>query len=274
MNTVKIKFLGTGGGRFVMISQKRRTGGMVFYDSRANDDLHLYVDPGPGALVYSLQEGIALNKLDGLIVTHAHLDHSNDAEAIIEAMTHGCKNERGVLIANSTVLNGVEVAEEDYTQVISEYHQNAVERIIEMKEGRPVELKGRTMQFLRTKHGDPNTMAFKIASEKTIGFITDTELFDNLLTFFSDSDYLVINVLRPLSKKWQGHLNVEDAAEIINAIEPTMAILQHFGYNMLYSSLEKQRNFLEEKTKGDTEITFAKDFQTVDFEGKGLEKFM
>lgn len=276
VSSVRIKFLGTGGGRFTMIHQRRATGGMVFYDHSGEvaDPLTLYIDPGPGALVYSVKEGISLEELDGLIVTHAHLDHCNDAEAIIEAMTNGCKKERGVLIANSTILRGAKTNGEEYTQVISDYHQNAVECTIEVKEQQSVRIKGREIQFFLTEHGDPNTMAFKIDSEQTIGFITDTDFFEGINTFFSGCDYLVMNVLRPVGRKWEGHLNIEDAANILNAVTPDMAILKHFGYSMLYSSLKKQEEFLENKINEDTKVLFAEDFQEVDFEKKGLEKFV
>lgn len=276
---MKIKFLGTGGGRFVMITQKRRTGGMLLKSSGdGKEDLRLYIDPGPGALVYSLKEGVDLKKLDGLIVTHAHLDHCNDAEAIIEAMTHGCKEKRGVLIGNSTVLKGLNTEKEEFTQEISTYHQNAVRKVKEMKVEENITLKGRKIQFFRTKHGEPNTMAFKIKRKnqnETVGFITDSALFDDLLKFFSDCSYLIINVLRPKGKEWEGHLNINDVAEILNHIRPKKAILHHFGYSMLYSSLKEQKEFLEEKTT-ESEIIFAKDFQEIPLDEKreGLGQFM
>jgi hypothetical protein len=47
----EIVFLGTGGGRFSMITQKRRTGGLRVISEKMN----VHVDPGPGALIYSLQ---------------------------------------------------------------------------------------------------------------------------------------------------------------------------------------------------------------------------
>lgn len=272
---MRIKFLGTGGGRFIMITQKRKTGGLVFYDKEENtEDLRLYVDPGPGGLVNAIKEGIKLRKLDGLIVSHAHLDHCNDAEAIIEAMTNGCKKERGILMANSTVLHGTNTKKEEYTQVISNYHQNAVSHIMEMKEGEEVKVKGRTFNFLQTKHGDPNTMAFKIQSKRSIGFITDTEMFDGIFDFFVDCEYLVVNVLRPIDKTWRGHLNIQDVAKILNSIRPEIAVLHHFGYKMIHNSLKKQKNILKERLKSETKVLFPHDFQEVCFEGKGLEKFV
>ena len=45
---MKLQFLGTGGGRFATISQKRMTGGFRIDDMGKRN---IHVDPGPGALV-------------------------------------------------------------------------------------------------------------------------------------------------------------------------------------------------------------------------------
>ena len=49
---MKITFLGTGGGRFSAISQRRMTGGFRI-DNLNGKNYH--VDPGPGALVRTYQ---------------------------------------------------------------------------------------------------------------------------------------------------------------------------------------------------------------------------
>ena len=81
---MKITFLGTGGGRFSAISQRRMTGGFRI-DNLNGKNYH--VDPGPGALVRTYQFGFDPRNLDGVFVSHAHTDHYNDAEILIEAMT-------------------------------------------------------------------------------------------------------------------------------------------------------------------------------------------
>ena len=67
-------FLGTGGGRFAMITQRRATGGF-----RLNlDKFKIHVDPGPGAIVRSIQNKQNPQNLNCIIVTHAHPDHATD----------------------------------------------------------------------------------------------------------------------------------------------------------------------------------------------------
>ena len=107
---LEIFFLGTGGGRFATITQKRRTGGMRIISDR--DKVNIHIDPGPGALIYSLEMGLDPRKIRALLVSHSHLDHVNDAELFIEAMSHGTTKRRGVLAAARSVLKGNEVCQE------------------------------------------------------------------------------------------------------------------------------------------------------------------
>ena len=85
MSQFDIIFLGTGGGRFATITQKRRTAGIRII----SEGLNLHLDPGPGALVHSINEGLDPQKLDAIFVSHCHPDHYTDAEVLIEAMTRG-----------------------------------------------------------------------------------------------------------------------------------------------------------------------------------------
>ena len=54
---MKLTFLGSGGGRFATISQKRMTGGFRIDDFGGKN---YQIDPGPGALVRSYQYGVFL----------------------------------------------------------------------------------------------------------------------------------------------------------------------------------------------------------------------
>ncbi|MEM2942362.1 MAG: MBL fold metallo-hydrolase, partial [Candidatus Bathyarchaeia archaeon] len=77
-------FLGTGGGRFSMITQTRQTGGIRILGAR-----NIQIDPGPGSIAYSNRLGLDPRKVDSLLISHCHPDHDNDAEVYVEAMTEG-----------------------------------------------------------------------------------------------------------------------------------------------------------------------------------------
>ncbi|HIQ49946.1 MAG TPA: MBL fold metallo-hydrolase [Nanoarchaeota archaeon] len=123
---VSIKFLGTGGGRFVTITQKRATGGFYIDAGKAK----LYVDPGPGALVHAIKERIPLRKLDAIFVSHAHIDHINDAQVLIEALTNGCTKKNGIFIGSISAVEDLD-----------EYHKSYLEKIVPLNQRKNLSLK-------------------------------------------------------------------------------------------------------------------------------------
>ncbi|MGA2467107.1 MAG: MBL fold metallo-hydrolase, partial [Thermodesulfobacteriota bacterium] len=58
------------------MKQLRASGGVWLSIGKTN----LYIDPGPGALVRCLSSKPKLepSTLDGILLTHKHLDHSSD----------------------------------------------------------------------------------------------------------------------------------------------------------------------------------------------------
>ena len=120
MTEIELVFLGTGGGRFATITQKKRTGGIRILSENVN----AHLDPGPGALIYSLNMNLDPQKISALLISHSHPDHYTDAEVMVEAMTQGTTKKRGTLAATRSVLFGNKVCE----MAISKYHQGMVER--------------------------------------------------------------------------------------------------------------------------------------------------
>ena len=120
----KIKFLGTAGARFVVTKQLRKSGGIWL----TLDDTNLLIDPGPGSLIRCLSSKPKLNPLDldGIILTHRHLDHSNDINIMIEAMTNGGFKKKGIVFAPKDALKD--------DPVILKYVRNYVEKIEILKE--------------------------------------------------------------------------------------------------------------------------------------------
>lgn len=80
-----ITFLGTAGARFVVARQFLASGGAWL--SLGNTQILL--DPGPGSLVQATRRKLDPTKLEAIILSHRHLDHSGDINIMIEAMTYG-----------------------------------------------------------------------------------------------------------------------------------------------------------------------------------------
>jgi phosphoribosyl 1,2-cyclic phosphodiesterase len=60
-------------------------------------ETQIQVDPGPGALVRALSAlpPCVPQELDAIVLSHKHLDHAGDVNAMIEAMTSGGFRPRG-----------------------------------------------------------------------------------------------------------------------------------------------------------------------------------
>src|SRR5512136_2058093 len=99
-----IKFLGTAGARFVMIRQLRSSGGLWINCEGTN----VLIDPGPGSLVRCAQSRPKFDpaRLDAIILTHRHLDHSGDINVMIEAMTEGGFKKKGFVFCPADALEG------------------------------------------------------------------------------------------------------------------------------------------------------------------------
>ena len=236
----RIIFLGTGGGRFVVITQLRATGGWIL----EMDNQMLHIDPGPGALVMAKKYRVRLDKLTGILCSHAHPEHYTDLEVVIEAMTRGCTEKKGVLIASEHVLKG----EGKYRAVVSPYHQEAVEEVVMLKPGDKTRVGGIQVTATPTRHGDVKGVGFVFKGSHTVGYTSDGEYFKGMEKHYRGCDCLIMNVLRPRGKTWPHHLNTESAAKLVARSKPKLAITQHFGMLALRAGPEKEAAWIQEQT--------------------------
>jgi len=239
---LEILFLGTGGGRFAMITQKRRTAGIRIL----GENLNLHLDPGPGALVYSVASGLSPEKINALLVSHCHLDHYTDAEVFIEAMTRGMTRKRGLLAASHSVLYGNEVCDPS----ISKYHQQMPEKVIEAKPGVKFQVGNLNVAVTEARHSDPDTVGFRFETEDVgdIAYTSDTEYFEGIGRYYKGVRLLILCVMRPAGKPWKGHMTTEDAIKIIEEAKPENAIITHFGMQMIFRGPRNEARLIENKT--------------------------
>lgn len=222
-----IKFLGTAGARHVVAKQLRSSAG-VFLNLK---NQRIIMDPGPGTLVRcaAARPRIDLATLDAIILTHVHIDHTNDVNILIDAMTGGGLRKKGFLFAPEECLHGEDA-------VVLKYLRSFLKEIVILEEDHQYTL-GELSFSTSIKH-DHNVetygMTFDLDNQR-ISFITDTRYFPDLIKNYDGSDILVINVVitAPRSDIDIPHLNLSDAKNIISQIKPKKAILTHFGMTML-----------------------------------------
>jgi phosphoribosyl 1,2-cyclic phosphodiesterase len=220
-----IKFIGTAGARFVVTKQLRSSGGVWLSVGKTN----VYIDPGPGALVRCLNSKPKLepSQLDGILLTHKHLDHSGDINVIIEAMTEGGFKKRGVLFAPKDAL------EED--PVVLKYVRGYVEKVEILNENSDYRIG--EIQFstaMRHLHRvETYGLNFR-TSPRTISLISDTKFFPELPNLYR-GEILIIHVVRlkPVGNEPIDHLSIEDVKTIIKKAKPKLTVLTHFGMTMI-----------------------------------------
>ena len=219
----KIKFLGTAGARFVVMKQVRASGGIWL----TLDDTNLLIDPGPGSLVKCLSSKPKLNPLDldGIILTHKHIDHSNDINVMIEAMTNGGFKKKGIVFAPSDAL--------DDDPVVLKYFRNHVEKIEVLKEKGSYKIGNISFSTpIKHIHGVETYGLNIYGKSKSISIISDTKYFKGLESYYKE-DILIINSVLIEEKDHINHLSLKDVEKIISVNKPKLAILTHFGMTVI-----------------------------------------
>jgi phosphoribosyl 1,2-cyclic phosphodiesterase len=222
-----VKFLGTAGARFVMARQLRYSAGTLLRLSGRG----ILLDPGPGSLLRCARSRprIEPTELDAVILTHAHIDHSGDVNAVLDAMTAGGFRRRGRLFAPAECLQGPDA-------VVLPYLRDHVARTSVLAPSRHYRL-GPVRLSTSVRHRHPaETYGLKFHRRAgMLAFVTDTEYFEGLAESYRDADVLVISVVRhhPHPDGRVMHLCVADARALIVEVRPRLAVLTHFGMTML-----------------------------------------
>jgi len=245
----------------VVLNQLRRSGGFWL----RLGDVNILQDPGPGCLVMIHKHRLKPVSLDAIVLSHRHIDHSNDINIVTEAMTRGGFQPRGRLIVPGDCLNS--------DPVVLQYVRRFTE-ITEIKEGMKITLRDISIEFpIRNLHPVETYRTIYEFNHRRLGYIPDTEYFPELAERYRGVDFLILNVVRMKTDKQIRHLNIDEAEKLINEIRPKQAILTHFGFQVLKASPELQAKLISEKTG--VEVIAAHDGMSINFEEReSLEKWV
>jgi phosphoribosyl 1,2-cyclic phosphodiesterase len=232
-NSNYVKFLGTAGGRWVVSRQQRATGGLYI----EYEGTRMHVDPGPGALVRCAMADppIDASLTQAVLLTHAHIDHSNDVNIIIDAMTAGGFNKGGTLFAPHDCLDGP-------SPVVFQYLRKHLDEIIELTPS--TEYKFANIPFKTSIDHNHGHQTYGIKFDfggHEFALLIDTRYFDGLGEAYASADTLVVYVTffdTPPHPKIL-HLSLHDAKMLIEQAKPKRAILTHFGTTMLENDPER-----------------------------------
>jgi phosphoribosyl 1,2-cyclic phosphodiesterase len=203
-------------------TQARATGGLWV----VLDGTRLHVDPGPGALVHVRGRHLGLDPtgLDAIVLTHKHLDHSGDVNAMIEAMTGGGTRPRGRVLAPR------DAYEDD--PVILQFVRKYVGETGVLEAGGRYPIGDMVLETpLRLRHPVETYGLRLVGRRHTVALISCTGYFPELEEAFR-ADLLILNVVFREPRD-EIHLALPDARRLIAAIRPRLAVLTHFGLTMV-----------------------------------------
>lgn len=250
----RIVFLGTAGNISVVAKQARTSGGFIVQV----DDIQLHIDPGPGALTNAALCNINVRAHTALLVTHAHLNHANDLNALINAMTLNGLDNHGVLVAPESVVNGTEKIK----PVLNEQSAKHLEKILVAQPDKKIAIENIEIQPLATKHTDPHAVGYKIFTPHfVLTYSGDTDYIPELGELYAKSDILVLNCQHPDKTKESG-LCSNDVIKILNKAKPQLCILTHFSQKMLDANPLYETREIKKQTS--VQVIAAEDGMIID----------
>jgi len=206
----------------------------------------IHVDPGPGALVRALSTVPPCNprELDAIVLSHKHLDHAGDVNALVEAMTSGGFRRRGLLLAPADAF--------DDEPIVLPYAQRFVEELVRLTPcGGPyrigdVEMRTSTMHV----HSVATYGVHFDYRGLRVAYLPCGRYFEGLAEDYArlDPHVLIVNVLRYRDQMANvDHLTWTDARAVVERVRPKVAIFQHFGTKMLEAGPQRLAERLEDE---------------------------
>ena len=238
-----ITILGTGGDSIVVGRQLRASGGFILN----TEDSQIHIDPGPGTLLQMAKHDYHPRETTGIVLSHHHVNHSGDANALISAMTHNGIDKKGVLVGNAF----------DEGSVAS-HQKSIIERVIPLGHGHRVGINDVEIYTVELKHYDSQCNGYLFHTPQyVVGYISDTRYFEGLAEQFKEANILIINCKYPEGVEGGDHLNTEDVVKILEQISPQLTVLTHFGAKMLNADPLAQAREVHHATK--KQVIAAKD---------------
>jgi len=237
---MKLTFLGTGTSKGIPVigsthevclskdlkDKRLRSSVLISWD-----DYQYVIDCGPDFRQQMLRENIS--KIDGIIYTHEHSDHTAGLDDI-RPFTQ--KFGDLPIYAYQRVINSLK-ERFDYIFTTENKYPSAPSVIVNLIENKPFKLKNLMVIPILVKHGNLDIFGYRfnnLAYLTDVSFITDTEKLK-----LKNLDILIINALQ--IKEHFTHFNLEKALNLINEVQPKKAYITHISHKLsFHAAVEKQ----------------------------------
>ncbi len=222
----RIIFLGTAGDSAVVSRQLRNSGGIIVQVG----DLQFHLDPGPGALCNARNIGINPRHTSVIMVSNNHINHCNDLNVLIDTMTHGGIEHRGIVVGSKSIIQG----DENNNPYLTNYHKSLIEKVIPVEKNHKIGIELVEVNTLPLKQLDETAVGFKIFCPKfTLTYIPNSVLTPEIMESASSSDMLIVGVPYPKDKGNGQSMDTQSAIKLVSHVRPKVAVITGFGLEML-----------------------------------------
>ena len=185
----------------------------------------ILVDCGPGTLSQIEKAGLSYKNIDMVFITHFHIDHISDLDALIWVYKwEGLKRTKDLIIVGPA---GLYNFYKTYIkpQVMADSEEN-FKVIIQEIEGL-TEFKNFSVNCCKTEHNN-ESIAYKfIEKSKSLVISGDTDYSDSLVEFARGCDLLMVECSFENSMKVTGHLTSKECGDIAKKSGAKKLILTH-----------------------------------------------
>ena len=188
-----------------------------------------HIDPGPNALMQAALAGVNVRAHTGIFVSQSGLYHAHDVNAVVDAMTYSGLDKRGVIVGPQHVVepNGVQ------GHVLLPGYRDLLEKVVILEPGQRVGINAVEIVGLTTEHSQP-TLGFKFFTPSfSLVYSGDTRFTPAVAEGMKNANILILNVPHLKKEDAKDNLCINDAKELISLVKPQLAVLTHFGLDMV-----------------------------------------
>ena len=228
---IKITFLGTGTSQGIPVincnhpvcfSKDKKDNRLRTSIALEWDNYRYIVDCGPDFRYQMLRAKI--NKIDGILFTHEHADHTSGLDDI---RPFSFQMGAVPIFAQHRVIENL-TKRFDYIFVEANKYPGAPSVVVNEIDDKPFYLNNLKVTPIQVLHNKLPVVGFKF---EKVAYLTDVKTIDeNELQKLLNLDVLIINALR--IKPHKSHLNLEEALVIVEKLQPKKAYLTHISHLM------------------------------------------
>lgn len=222
---IAVTVLGSGTG---VATARRSPPGFLMQAPRAEGGCVL-IDPGPGSVSRMVAAGVPLEKVDRVVLTHFHPDHTLDLTALLFARRNSLFENK---LERLTIIGPPGTREfHDKMQVL--YGNHVLPRygeieIVEVDQPGWNDRSGLRGLALPVEHPG-NAVGYRFEfSAGSIAFSGDSGVCDHLIDLGREADLFFLECALPDQPPPASHLGPATAARVAAAAQPRELVLHHF----------------------------------------------